>query len=150
MFTKIEQFIEEKVNMILRGNMKLLELSLMSALKAFRDDPNVYRYLFQKSESITTELSRIPDTNSFSKFHQSNTSLVRANQNPVVYTHHQNDLRYHVQRQKPGDYCYACYGSDAEGISRKYFDNLGKEMISEIGLDSFEGLYTALHDTYRG
>ncbi|HZD36362.1 MAG TPA: hypothetical protein VE130_14260 [Nitrososphaeraceae archaeon] len=54
MFTKIERFIQEKVNVILRNNMKLLELSLMSALKAFKDDPNTYTYLFQKSDFALT------------------------------------------------------------------------------------------------
>jgi stalled ribosome alternative rescue factor ArfA len=61
----------------------------------------------------------------------------------VVYSHHQNDFRCHVEKGKPGDYYYACYSSDAEGISRKYFENLGKEMIGEIGLDSFEGMHAA-------
>jgi hypothetical protein len=145
MFMKIERFVEEKVNMILINNMKLLELSLISALKAFKDDPNAYRYLFQKSDfAATAELiSRIPTTNSLAQFHKSNSSLVRVNKNPITYSHSHDNLQYHTQKQRPGDYCYACYSCDSERISRKYFDNLGKEMISDIGLDSFEGMCAA-------
>jgi hypothetical protein len=40
MYKKIEQFVEGKVNVILRNNTKLLELSLISALKSFKNDPN--------------------------------------------------------------------------------------------------------------
>jgi hypothetical protein len=53
-----------------------LELSLVSALKAFEDDPNTYTYLFQKSNFAGTveSAARIPDSNSLSQF-----NLVRAN-----------------------------------------------------------------------
>jgi hypothetical protein len=132
--------------------MKLLELSLVSALKAFRNDPNVYRYLFHKlDQTATAELiaTARPNTNLFPYYQRANTRLVRAknynNNNSTLNSYDKNDLQYHTQKQKPGDYCYACYSSGAEVISRKYFENLEKEMISEIGLDSVEGIYAASH-----
>ena len=150
MFMRIQRFIHEKVNVLLRNNMKLLELSLMSALKAFKDDPNVYRYLFHKSSVMTTEelISCIPDTTSSSQFHKSKTSLASAKQDLVAYSCRNDNLRYHVVKRKSGEYCYACYSSDTEQLSRKYYDNLGKEMVSGIGLDSFEGMYMLPHIIY--
>jgi len=144
----MERLIQEKVNMILRNNMKLLELFLMAALNAFKDDPNTYSYLFQKSDFAITEelISRIPNTNSRSHLqsHDMNTSQMRTSKNPIIYSHSYNsNIRYHTQKQKPGDYCYACYNRNTEEISKKYFENLGKEIISDIGLDSFGGVYAA-------
>lgn len=147
MFRKVEQFVQEKVNRILRDSMKLLELSLMAALKAFKNDPNTYSYLFQKSDfAVTGELiSRIPNENSYSKFHEFNTDLGRADKDPMIYSHSHDNLQYHTQKQKPEDYCHACYSYDADGISRTYSENLGKEIISDIGLNSFDGIYAVSH-----
>lgn len=143
---KIEQFVQDKVNMILRSNMKLLELSLMSALKAFKDDPNVYRYLLQKSESVATGemITTISNTNPI-QFHESNTGLTKADKYPITYSHSRENLQHHTQKQKPEDYCHACYSYDADGISRTYTENLGKEIISDIGLNSFDGIYAVSH-----
>jgi hypothetical protein len=69
--------------------------------------------------------------------------------NLTSHSHSSNDPKYHVQKKNAGDYCYACYRYDAEGISRTYFENLGKEIVSEIGFDSFEGLYAASHHTHH-
>ena len=132
-YVRLERFVQEKVNAILRSNMKLLELSLVSALKTFRNDPNMCRYLLQKSELTATQ------------FQKSNTTLlVPANNNSVTYSYN-HGLRHHTQKQKPDDYCYACYDASyyAEGISRTYFENLGKEITSEIGLNSIEGIHAA-------
>ena len=152
MFLKIERFVQEKVNIILRSNIKLLELSLISALRAFRNDPNVYRYLFHKlDQTATAELISMarPDINLPPYLKRANISLVRANNNnSTLNSYSQDDLQYHTQKQKSGDYCSACYGSDAEGISRTYFENVRKEIISNIGLDSFEGIYAASHYTH--
>jgi hypothetical protein len=150
---RIERFIREKINMILRDNTKLLEISLMSALNAFRNDPDVYRYLLHKLDQTTiSELLAIarPNTNLPPYFQRVNTSPVRANNNnkTILKSHSQADLRYHVQTQRRGDFCYACYSDDAEGISRTYFENLGKEIISDIGLNSFDGIYAASHCTH--
>ena len=152
MFREIEKFIQGKVNMILKNNMKLLELSLMSALKAFKEVPNTYRYLLYKSDLIASAklISKTSNMNSLSPSQKSNTSLlVCANNDPTSLSHSSNDLKYHVQKQRAGDYCYACYNYDAEGISRKYFENLAREIIGDIGLDSFDGVYAVLRHTYR-
>jgi hypothetical protein len=125
--------VEERVNTILRNSIKLLELSLIAALKTFRNDPNIYRYLHQKSELSAAQFQR-PNT----------TLLVPANNNPVDHSYNYG-LKHHTVMQKPGDFCYACYDVSyrAEGISRMYYKNLGKEMIREIGLNSFEELFNA-------
>jgi hypothetical protein len=96
--TKVDQFVEGKVNSILKQNMRMLEISLASALKAFQHDPNSYRYLLDKSKPL-----------------------------PLA-------SQTHVIKQRSTDYCYACYDGNSEQISLRYFDNLKKEMISEIGL----------------
>ena len=138
MCLKLERLVQEKVNMILRNNTKLLELSLISALKTFRNDPNMCRYLLQKSElTASSELiGSIPNSN----------LLMPANNNPVSYSYN-HGLKYHTQKQKPDDFCYACYDNsynyNTGAISRMYFENLGKEIVREIGLDSFEGLCNA-------
>jgi hypothetical protein len=130
---KLGRFVQQRVDAILKNNIKLLQLSLSSALKTFKDDSNVYRYLYQKSELTTIQLQK-PNT----------TLLAPSDNNPVSYTY-SHSLYHHTQKQRPDDFCYACNDAsyNAEGISRTYFGNLGKEMIREIGLDSFEGLYNA-------
>ena len=126
--------MQEKVNTLLRNNMKLLELSLVSALRTFKNDPNMYRYLLQKSELNATQFQK-----------SYTTLLVPANNNYVNYSY--NYGLHHRQKQKAEDFCYVCYDAsyNAEGISREYFENLGKEITREIGLDSFNGMYAASH-----
>lgn len=99
--TKVSQFVENKVNSILRENMKILEISLVSVLEAFEDDPNSFRYLLDRS------ISKLGLT---------------------------NQKKNHIVKQRTTDYCYACYDSNSEQISLRYFDNLKKRMVSEIGL----------------
>jgi hypothetical protein len=90
------------------------------------DDPNVYRYLIQKSElTATAELvTKIPSKNLLSK-KSDNTLRVPADNNTVGYSY-KHKLQHHRQKQKPGDFCYACYDTNdsVEGISRKYFEIL--------------------------
>jgi hypothetical protein len=132
--------VEERVNTILRNSIKLLELSLIAALKTFRSDPNIYRYLHQKSELSAAQFQR-PNT----------TLLVPANNNPVNYSYNYV-LKHHTVMQKPGDFCYACYDNsyNTGAISRMNYENLGKEMIREIGLNSFEGLYNSVSNHIHG
>jgi hypothetical protein len=134
-YVRLERFVQEKVNTLLRNNMKLLELSLVSALRTFRNDPNMYRYLLQKSELTAKQLQK-----------SNTTLLVPANNTSVSYSYF-HGLQYHTQKQKPDDFCYSCYDAsyDAEGISREYFEDLGKEITREIGLDSLNGMYAASH-----
>ncbi len=143
MCLKLGRFVQDKVNMILRNNIKLLELSLISALKTFRDDPNMCRYLLQKSELTASSalIASIPNSS----------LLIPANNNPVSYSYNHGP-KYHTQKQKPDDFCYACYDNsyNTGAISRMYFENLGKEMIREIGLDSLEDLHDAASNhTYQ-
>lgn len=120
----------------------------LSALKAFGNDSNSYRYLFHISnQTATSDLIAMtkPDINLPPHFQRANTGLVRVNNNnnSTLISHIQDALRFRVQKEKPSDYCHACYSYDAEGMPRTYFENLGKEIISDIGLDSFDGIYAA-------
>ena len=106
--------------------------------------------MFHKQDQTAAAelIASIPNTNS--QFHKSNISLpVQANNNLTRYSHGYNGLQYHTLKQRPGDFCYACYDAsyNTEGISRTYFENLGKEIINNTGLDSFEGIYAASHYT---
>lgn len=97
---KVDQFVDDKVNSILKQNVKMLEVSLVSALKVFQDDPNSYRYLLDKSKPLSLA------------------------------------SQIHAIKQRSTDYCYACQDGRSEQISLRYFDNLKKEVVSEIGLDT--------------
>ncbi|MGA7368114.1 MAG: hypothetical protein WBX01_03225 [Nitrososphaeraceae archaeon] len=100
MCLKLGRFVQEKVNMILGNNMKLLELSLISALKSFKDDPNTCRYLLQKSElTAPSELiASMPNSS----------VLIPANNNPVSYSYNHGP-KYHTQKQKPYQDLAACF-----------------------------------------
>jgi len=76
-YVRLERFVQEKLNAILKNNIKLLELSLASALTTFKDDPNVYRHLYQKSELTSTQFqksdsSKSPSTEGISRVYFKN------------------------------------------------------------------------------
>jgi hypothetical protein len=87
---KLGRLVQEKVNMILRNNMKLLELSLISALKSFKDDPNTCRYLLQKSELTGSSqlIASIPKSS----------ILMSVNNNPVRYSYNRGLSITHKRR----------------------------------------------------
>jgi myo-inositol-hexaphosphate 3-phosphohydrolase len=86
----------------------------------------------------------MPNTNSPCQSEKSNTSLLLSDIDNLTIFYLNNSVKYRIQMQKAGDYCYIYYNRETECMSRKYFENLGEGIMSEIGLNSYEGLYTSL------
>jgi hypothetical protein len=67
--------------------------------------------------------------NSFSQFQKHNNIVV--SNNPTTYPYELND-QHHSYRQKPGDFCPACYSYDTKEISKRYFKTLRNELVSDV------------------
>jgi hypothetical protein len=134
-YIKIEKFVEDTVNRILRkdDNMKLLEFALISVLRSLpKSDQYKYRYLLHKLDlvevfgSIETTTSTSTTTNTIPRS-ESNALIVR-NTNPNNASHQY----HHSYLTGKNDHCPACYEKEILAMSKRYFEMLKKQMTDEI------------------
>ena len=136
-YRKIEQLVEQKVDSILRDNMQLLKLSLISLLRSLgKDEVYKYRYLLHELnlveipgsvENNITNYSIPTSTNPFSRF-ESNTMMVR-NTSAMTY---RVDRYHHSNMQKRDDHCPACFEHEILTMSNRYFENLKRQITNEV------------------
>lgn len=148
-YREIEQLVEEKVDSILRNNMQLLKLSLISLLRSLgKDELYKYKYLLHEMNLVEIPGSIDDDLDTSSPFLRSmpNTTVVK---NYATTTHSQNstDRYYHSYKQKRDDHCPACYESYILAVSNRYFENLKKQMTKEVMSAIIEGkAYSEWHN----
>lgn len=132
-YIKIEQFVEDTVDRILRegDNMKLLEFALISVLKSLpQKDQYKYRYLLHRldlvevSGSFDTTTSMSTTTNTIPQI-ESNTRIVR-NNNSISYSNKGPNQYHHSYLNSKNDHCPACYEHEILAVSKNVFRNVKK------------------------
>jgi hypothetical protein len=138
-YRRIEQFVEDTVDQILRkeDNMKLLEFALISVLKSLPgSDQYKYRYLLHKldlvevSGSFDTSITSVATTANTIPRIESNTIVVR-NNNSISYSKAPNQ-HHHSYLTSKNDHCPACFEREILAMSKMYFEMLRKQMTDEI------------------
>jgi hypothetical protein len=132
-YEKIEQFVEDKVDSILRDNMQLLRLGLISLLRSLgKDEAYKYRYLLHELNLI--EIPGSVDDISIDDMSITH-SIARSSSNAIVVRNNPKTMgsvdRYqHSNRQSKTDHCPACFQSSILTMSNEYFENL-KQLITD-------------------
>ncbi|MGH9982647.1 MAG: hypothetical protein ACRD8W_01675 [Nitrososphaeraceae archaeon] len=133
-YEKIEQFVEEKANSILRDNMQLLRLGLISLLRSLgKDEAYKYRYLLHELNLVEIpgsidgiESNYMPITNPI----QSGSDAIVVRNSPkatgII------DRYQHSNRQKKDGHCPACFQSSILAMSNEYFENLKQLITDEV------------------
>ena len=127
--------MEDKIDSILRDNMQLLKLCLISLLRSLgKDEAYKYRYLLHELNLVEIPgsaddivINGVSITNPF----------LRTGSNPIVVrnssTARGNTDRYHhTNMQKKDDHCPACFQSNILAISNEYFENLKQLVTDEV------------------
>ncbi|MGH9985329.1 MAG: hypothetical protein ACRD8W_15420 [Nitrososphaeraceae archaeon] len=132
-YQKIEQFVEGKVDSILRDNMQLLRLCLISLLRSLGKD-QAYKYRYLLHELNLVEIPGSVDDIRINNMSITNTSL-RSGSNAIVVRNSPKATggveRYqHSYRQKKDDHCPACFQFSILAMSNEYFENL-KQLIKD-------------------
>jgi hypothetical protein len=134
-YIKVEQFVEDAVDRILRegDNMKLLEFALISVLKSLPgNDQYKYRYLLHKLDLVEVSGS-FDTTNSMSTINNkipridSDTIVVRNNNSQNTHNQYQ-----HSYLTSKNDHCPACYEKEILAMAKKYFENLKQQITDEV------------------
>lgn len=134
-YERIEQFVEVKVDAILRDNMQLLRLGLISLLRSL-DKNEAYKYRFLLHELNLVEIpgsvddiniNGISTTNSFLR--SSSKTIVVRNSPTATET---VDRYKHINRQREDDHCPACFQSRILAMSNEYFENLKQLITDEV------------------
>ena len=134
-YIKIEQFVEDKVDSILRNNMELLRLCLISLLRSLgKDEAYKYRYLLHELNLVEIPgsvddivINGVSITNPF----------LRTGSNPIVVRNSSTatgniDRCHHTNMQKKDDHCPACFQSSILAMSNEYFENLKQLITDEV------------------
>jgi hypothetical protein len=134
-YIKIEKFVEDRVDRILReeANMKLLEFALISVLRTLpRSDQYKYRYLLHKLDLVEVSGS-FDTTNSMStinnKIPRIDSETIVARNNNSQNTHNQYQHSYLTSKN---DHCPACYEKEILAMAKKYFENLKQQITDEV------------------
>ena len=137
-YRKIEQFVEDTVDRILRegDNMKLLEFALISVLKSLpQKDQYKYRYLLHRLDLVEVSGSfditiGMQPTNTFP--HINSDPIVVRNGNPMPYSQNADNHYQHSNMTRQGDHCPACYEHQILATSKMYFETLRNLITDEV------------------
>ena len=66
-----------------------------------------------------------------------------SSQRLMTYFHSRDDPKYYSQNQKPGIIVMPVYSYNIKVNLEEFFENLGKENMSDIRLDSFVEIHAA-------
>ncbi|MGI0043127.1 MAG: hypothetical protein ACRD47_05390 [Nitrososphaeraceae archaeon] len=134
-YEKIEQFVEDKVDSILRDNMQLLRLCLISLLRSLgKDEAYKYRYLLHELNLVEIPGSvddiRINNMSITNPFLRSGSNAIVVRNNPKATG--SVDRYQHSYRQSKDDHCPACFQSSMLAMSNEYFENLKQLITDEV------------------
>lgn len=131
----IEQFVEDKVDSILRDNMQLLRLCLISLLRSLgKDEAYKYRYLLHELNLVEIPGSvddiRVNDVSITNPVPRSGSNTIVVRNSPTATGSVNRYL--HSYRQKKDDHCPACFQSSILAMSNEYFENLKQLITDEV------------------
>lgn len=132
-YRKIEQLVEQKVDSILRDNMQLLKLSLISLLRSLGKD-EVYKY-----RHLLHELNLVEMPGSFDDINTKNNGATISPylRSDLVVRNSTSEMegldRYHHSNMaKRGDHCPACFEHEILAMSNRYFENLKRQITNKV------------------
>jgi hypothetical protein len=134
-YEKIEQIVEDKVNSILKDDMQLLRLCLISLLKSLGKD-EAYKYRYLLNELNLVEIPVLVDDISINDMSITN-PRVRSGSKAIIVRNSPKTKgsveRYqHSNRQSKEDHCPACFQYSILTLSNKYFENLKQLITDEV------------------